>query len=100
MYTTGVLEPSLTAKARGWEYTPSQTAWGSFDDMMARLRAAVERPYVLGDHFSAADILIGGGIQYALAFGMLPKEPAFEHYAARLAARPAFQRASAIDSGK
>lgn len=68
--------------------------------MLARLRQATARPYVLGDHFSAADILIGGAMQYAMPFGMLPKEPAFESYAARLAERPAFKRASAMDSGR
>jgi glutathione S-transferase len=99
LYTTGVLEPGLTAKANGWAYQPSRVAWGSFDDMLARLRSAVERPYILGDEFTAVDILVGGTIQFASLHGWLPKEPAFQSYMERLGARPAYQRAAQKDAG-
>jgi glutathione S-transferase len=98
LYTTGVLEPSLTAKANGWTYVPSRVAWGSFEDMVARLRGAMDRPYVMGDRFSAVDILIGGSIQWASLYGALPKDEKFGSYLERLAARPAFQRAAAKDA--
>jgi glutathione S-transferase len=99
LYTTGVLEPALTAKANGWVYTASRVAWGSYDDLVTRLRSAASRPYVMGDHFTAADILIGGTIRFASQYGWLPKEPAFDDYMARLAERPAFQRAAKMDAG-
>jgi glutathione S-transferase len=98
LYTTGHLEPGLTAKANGWTYAPSRVAWGSFDDMLARLKSAVGRPYVMGDHFTAVDILIGGTIQFASGFGWLPKDPSFDAYMQRLSGRPAFQRASKMDT--
>lgn len=99
LYTAAVLEPTLVAKMSGWSYDPSRVAWGTFDDALRRLRDIAERPYVLGERFSAADILIGGTIQFAMGVGMLQKEPAFESYVARLVERPAYKRAVEKDSG-
>jgi glutathione S-transferase len=99
LYTTRVLEPVVLSKTNNWAYAPSRVAWGSFDDALTRLHSAVSRPYVMGDHFTAADILIGGTIQFASQYGWLPKEPAFESYMERLAERPAFQRAAKKDAG-
>lgn len=100
LYTTGVLEPGLTAKANGWSYAPSRVAWGSFEDMMARLKGAMDRPYIMGDEFTAVDILVGGSIQWASITGAFPKDPAFASYLERIGARPAFRRAMAIDAGQ
>jgi len=98
MYTAAVLEPHLTAKSNGWTYDSSRAAWGTYDDMVQRLRSAASRSYVLGDDFSAADILIGGAIQIGTLYGLLPKDESFERYLERLAERPAFERASKIDA--
>lgn len=99
MYTAAVMEPSLIAKSSGWAVQASRVAWGSFDDMMRRLRELTARPYVLGERFTAADILIGGAIQFATMTGMLPQDAAFADYVARITARPAFKRALEKDSG-
>ena len=98
-YTSGVIEPAFTARQYGHDYEPRATAWGAFDDMAGHLQqgAAAASPYLLGD-FTAADILIGGAIQFAMRLERLPKSDAFERYTAALAARPAFQRATAKDA--
>lgn len=54
-------------------------------------------PYLAGDTFTAADISVG----YALAFGSLlglddGYSPAIRDYQQRIASRPAFERASAV----
>lgn len=54
-----------------------------------------ERPYILGDEFSAADILVGGNLIWANAFGLLAGHPQLQAYIGRLTARPAYQRAAA-----
>jgi glutathione S-transferase len=97
-YTTGVIEPAFTAKRNGWTYSPFQVGWGSFEDVVQRLRQVVEQPYVLGNEFSAADILIGGAVQFGTQFGPLPKDPAFERYVERVTSRPAFKRMLEKDS--
>ena len=51
-----------------------------------------QRQYLLGDEFSAADISVGGTINFLMGFKLIGETPAFKDYAARLAGRPAFQR--------
>ena len=57
-------------------------------------------PWLLGDNFSAADIVIGSGLNFGVRlFKMIPSRPSFEAYIARCMARPAFQRAEKIAAG-
>jgi glutathione S-transferase len=65
------------------------------------LEAALEKgPWILGEDFSAADITIGSGLNFAVRrFKMVPSRPAFDAYLARCMARPAFQRAETIAAG-
>ena len=96
-YYAGVIEPSVMAKATGWtDYSPSQAAWGAYDDMIRRLDTALtDRSFVLGDRFSTVDVLLGSALQFAR--GLFPENPAYDAYAERMAARPALQRALAKD---
>ena len=48
--------------------------------------------WLLGERFSAADVVIGYDVRMANAMGMLADYPVLQGYLARLAARPAFQR--------
>ena len=62
--------------------------------------ALTKGPWLLGENFSAADIAIGAGLNFAVRlFKMVPSRPSFERYIDRCAARPAFQRASVIAAG-
>lgn len=99
-YGPSCLEPAMTHKALGWpEGRRGMLGWGSYDDVVSVLRAAVAQgPYLLGDMFSAADVVIGGGVRWGLQFKLLPELPEFSAYAARLAARPALQRQTAADA--
>lgn len=53
------------------------------------------KPYLLGDAFSAADVVVGGCINWARGMKMLDGFPALRDYSTRLIERPAFQRAVA-----
>jgi len=54
------------------------------------------KQYLLGDQFSAADVMMGYTVQGAKFGGLLDERfPNVAAYAARLEARPAFQKASA-----
>ena len=56
-------------------------------------QALVGRTYILGEQFSAADVMIGSTLVWAQFMGLLNGHPTLEAYAARLAERPAFKRA-------
>jgi glutathione S-transferase len=67
------------------------------DAVLDRLRSAFKRgPYVMGDQFTAADLLIGS----ALGFGRraFPADDLMDAYIERCRSRPAAVRAMALDS--
>jgi glutathione S-transferase len=67
---------------------------------MAHVVGALEtRPYLLGDKFSAADILFGGTFNLFAQNPILPKFDVIRDYAARCIDRPAYARAQALDHG-
>jgi glutathione S-transferase len=67
--------------------------------MLTTLRSGVERgPWILGDRFSAADVLLGMSCQFLQQFKMIGDDPTLAAYVSRCAARPAFQRAMAIEA--
>jgi glutathione S-transferase len=73
--------------------------WGSWEQMLATLRTAVARgPWILGERFSAADVLLGMSCSFMRQFKMITDEPELFAYADRCAARPAFQRAYALEA--
>ncbi len=89
-YYAGVVEPALMSKAANAQgFSKVSAGWGDPELMCQRLAETVEKhPYILGDRFSAVDVLIGSTFQ--IAGQLLPKTDAIEAYKQRLAARPAF----------
>jgi glutathione S-transferase len=51
------------------------------------------KSFLLGEQFSAADVMIGSTLSWAQFMGLLADQPTLQSYVARLAERPAFQRA-------
>lgn len=49
--------------------------------------------YLVGDAFSAADVVVASVLSWANAMGLLVEAPHTSEYLARMKARPAFQRA-------
>ncbi len=65
--------------------------------MDARLKATLEAgPYLLGETFSAADILYVSLLQFGRT--LLPDHKVYDDYLARLQARPALARALEKDA--
>ena len=83
------------------EMNPVSAGWGDAQLVFDVLDAALAKgPWLLGDKFSAADIAIGSGLNFAVRlFKMVPSRPSFDAYIARCMARPAFQRATALAAG-
>jgi glutathione S-transferase len=55
-------------------------------------------PYLLGDHFSAADVLYGTTFAMFAQSPMMPKSAAVEDYVKRIVARPGYLKAQALDA--
>ena len=101
-FAAGPVEAAVSAKAMNLLAPPEKAGmigYGSFEQMLDALEGVVAQtsPWLLGEHFSAADIYVGSQILWGLMFKSLPERPGFADYAARLRARPAWQRASALD---
>ena len=56
-------------------------------------QALTGRPFILGERFSAADVMVGSTLSWAQFMGLLEGHPELEAYVRRLSERPAFQRA-------
>ena len=98
-FSAGCIEPAYMQKAMNWTTDPKMAGWGDFDRVIGVLDEAVAKgPWVLGDRFSAADVILGSDLWYGTkVFSLVPSRPSFEAYVARCMARPAFERARAID---
>lgn len=100
-FAAGPLEAAMTDRALGFVVTAERertVGYGSFERALDALEGVLEAAdYLAGDRFTAADLYVGAHVAYGLAFNMIPKRPAFELYAARVAARPAAKRAREID---
>jgi glutathione S-transferase len=94
------IEPAIMDRAfpRKEEARRAALGYGDFETCMNVVAAAVAPgPYLLGQQFTAADVVIGSTLRWGMLFKMLPERPEFVSYTARLAQRPALQRAEAKD---
>lgn len=93
-WVAGEWEPVLGGL---WGGPPEgEAAQRRHDDAVDRLLEALwSAPYLLGERFSAADVMLGSGLSWARH--LLPESPTLDAYVARLEARPARLRALARD---
>jgi glutathione S-transferase len=94
------IEPAITDRAYPRKEAPRAGALGYRDiDALADLiaKALAAGPYLMGEQFTAADVVIGAAVRWGMMFKLLPERPGFADYAARLSQRPAVQRADAKD---
>jgi glutathione S-transferase len=68
--------------------------WGNLELVLDTISKAIEKgPYL----FTAADLLIGGGLRWGMMTKSVPIRPEFSAYAQRVGDRPAAKRAIAKD---
>jgi glutathione S-transferase len=94
------IEPAVIDRAapRKEEARRGMLGYGDFDSVMNVVAQAVANgPWLMGEQFTAADVIIGAQIRWGMMFKMIPPRQEFLDYAARIAARPAAQRAEAKD---
>jgi len=95
-----VIEPAMTDRAFPRKEDPRAAAlgWRDFDTVLDIVSKAVSKgPYLMGEQFTAADIVIGSGLRYGMMFKLIPERKEFQDYIGRFAARPAAQRAQEKD---
>jgi glutathione S-transferase len=94
------IEPAITDRAFPRKEAPRAGALGYRDiDQLADIvaRAVAKGPYLMGERFTAADVVIGSGIRWGTIFKLIPERPEFKPYVERIAARPALLRADEKD---
>jgi glutathione S-transferase len=99
-FSPGCIEPAFAQKFTGMLLPSSSAGWGDFDRVFAVLEEALAPgPWILGQKFSAADVMIGSDLYFGVSlFKIVEPRPVFDAYLKRAMARPAFQRAQAIDA--
>ena len=99
-YYAGEMEPAWVSKFMQVEPPRGTAGWVRTDEIMAFVNATLDKgPYLLGDAFSAADILVGTTFALFMGTPMLEKTPLLEAYVKRITARPAYARALARENG-
>ena len=94
------IEPAMMDRAfpRKEEARRAALGYGDFDTVIKVLTDAMARgPYILGEQFTAADVVIGSTLRFGMLFKLLPEQPEFTAYTGRLAQRPALLRSEAKD---
>jgi glutathione S-transferase len=100
IYSTAVLEPARELQLT--TVTPTRNDYGlgfpAFERVAEIVAAAVAPgPWLLGERFSAADVMLGSVVSISLFCGTIPPLPALVAYNERLSARPANQRAGKLN---
>ncbi len=100
-YGPSCIEPAMIQIGAKLELNPVAAGWGDAQRVIDVLDGALQKgPWLLGEKFTAADIVIGSTMNFAVRlFKMIPARPSFDAYIARCMARPAFQRAETIAAG-
>jgi len=92
-------EPAVMDRFMKHEPGPPMTCpYGDFDTVIDLIEAQlVPGPWLLGETFTAADILWASALDWTMKFGIVPRRDVFEAYVARLMVRPAIVRAAIQD---
>ena len=100
-YRAGVMEPAFIERRLEIKHIQGMMGWAATDEVEEVLNSHLAKnKYFLGDEFSTADVLLGGGLYFMLMFKMANETPVLKAYCERLTSRPAFKRAMERDAAK
>jgi len=93
-------EPALIDLAMKREPAPpSMCPYGDYDTMLSTLSAQLRPgPWMLGERFTALDVLWGYALGWTTAFKLVPELPEITGLVASLNARPSARRVAALDA--
>lgn len=93
-------EPAVVDRFRKNDPGPqAMSPYGDYDTMLDTVTAQLRKGrYLLGDRFTAADVLWGTALGWTTMFELVPKSPEIMDYAQRIGSRPATARVQAKDA--
>ena len=99
-YYGSSFEPALIDKSLKREPAPASTSpYGDYETMLKTLTDQLATgPFLLGERFTAADVLWGTALRWTTMFKLVPETPVVTGYIARVTSRPAVARAAMIDA--
>lgn len=98
-YYGNVLEPVFIGKFAGIDHHAYHATFRGVAEVVARLAEALQKgPYLIGERFTAADLLISRVFVWAPQ--STPDVPAIKDWIARCQARPSVARTQAFDMAR
>ena len=98
-YTPGAIEPAMMEKFIGFEVARASCGWGNYEETFRVLKEGLAAgPWIMGEAFTAADVMIGSSVNFLRQFGLLGEDEVFDAYLERCLARPAYQAALARET--
>lgn len=93
-------EPAAVDRALKREPGPAaMSPYGDFDTVIDTVaRQLATGPHLLGERFTAADVLWGTALDWMITFNIVPPRPEFTGYVQRFKARPAVVRVSEAEA--
>jgi glutathione S-transferase len=93
-------EPALVDRSMKRDPAPIGTSpYGDYDTTISTLTKQLAKgPWLLGDTFTAADVLWGAALTWVTGFKLVPELPEIKAYLDRFNARPAVVRTRAKDA--
>jgi glutathione S-transferase len=100
VFYAACFEPAIVDRSMRREPGRAATVpYGDFDTMLNTVTARLAKgPWLLGERFTAADVIWGSGLWWTTMWKLVPELPEIKAYLDRFMARPAFSRARAKDA--
>ena len=100
VYYAACFEPAVVDRALKREPgAATMSPYGDFDTMLDTLVAQLAKgSFLLGERFSAADVLWGGALAWTTMFKLVPEHPEITSYISRVGARPAVAKVRTKDA--
>jgi len=99
-YYSGVMEPAWVSQFLKQEVPRGTAGWVNSSEVMEFVNAALAKgPYLLGERFSAVDILAGTTFALFMGSPLLARTDILEAYVKRVLDRPAYARAQKREQG-
>jgi glutathione S-transferase len=100
VYYGSSFEPAIVDRSQKRDPVPPRTSpYGSWQDVLETIRTQLANgPYMLGERFTAVDVLWGGALHWTTMFKLVPETPDIRAYIDRVITRPAMQRAATSDA--